>query len=203
MALYEKWMGGQSHLYNGVDRKAYPGSIEFLPFYAPDWEDGSVFYDQELYVNVPLMYDLISDKLIVSHYYTHSEIELINKKVDWFSILDHTFIHLGNDPSEGIGDGFYELLYDGNVKLFTKRKKIIEEQIVANKLELEVNAINQYFIYKDGNYFQVKKQSSALAALSDKKKELQVFSKKNNLDFRRRTELSLVQLVRYYDQEIE
>jgi hypothetical protein len=200
-ALYEQWIGGQSHLYNGVDTKKYSDDIDEFAFYLPDWEDGSVFYDNELYVNVPLMYDQIADKLIVSHFYSHAEIELISMNVDWFSLRNHKFVHLGNTALEtGLEDGFYDLRYDGGIKLFVKRKKVIEEKIVMNKLESEVNTITRYFIFKDGHYYQVKKQSSVLTVLSDKKKALQAYAKQAHLDFKKSTEASIVQLVRYYDQ---
>ncbi|HZX74908.1 MAG TPA: hypothetical protein VFE57_10830 [Cyclobacteriaceae bacterium] len=200
-ALYEQWIGGQSRLYNGLATKGYSNDLDAEPYFAPDWEDGSVYYDDELYVNVPLMYDQITDKVVTSHFYSHSEIELISKKVDWFSILGHTFIHLGRDQSrEAIPDGFYDLLHDGNVKLFAQRQKRIEEEIVMNKLTYQISATNKYFIYKDGAFIPVKKKSSVLAALSDKKKELQDYSKRNKLDFRKATETSILQMVRHYDQ---
>jgi len=55
--LYEQWIGGQSRLYNGVDAKGYDSDIEEVAYYFPDWEDGSVYYEDELYENVPMMYD--------------------------------------------------------------------------------------------------------------------------------------------------
>jgi hypothetical protein len=121
-------------------------------------------------------------------------------KVSRFNILGHTFVHLGNGPDVGLQDGFYELLYDGNVKVLSKRKKIIEERIEDGRIVYQVNSSDRYFIYKNGIYTQVKKLRSVLATLGDRGKELKAYSKKNKLDFRRKPDASLVQLLRYYDR---
>ena len=204
-ALFEKSIGVQSNLYNGVHAKRYNYDIaELLPFYFPDWENGSVQYDHELYSNVPLLYDLVLDKVIVSQILTAAEIELITIKTDWFTLRDHTFIHLRQDPLvKYIDDGFYELLYDGNIRLYAKKKKIIKEHIEGLKIEHEISAVDRYFIYKEGHYTPVKKLSSVLAVLSDKDKELKSYSKQSKLNFKKRTEASLKQIVRFYDLGIK
>jgi len=197
-ALYDKWMGSQTPLYSGLSAKKYNSDIDPLPFYLPDWEEGSVYYDKQLYENVSLMYDLVLDKLIVSQVQSYAEIELISEKIARFTILNHSFIHLGPSSAANIDDGFYELLYDGTVKLFAKRKKVIEESIEGNKVVSEVSSADRYFIYKDNFYTPVKKLSSVLAVLKDK--ELKSYSKKNNLNFRKNLEASLLLLVSHYDQ---
>ena len=200
-ALYTKWLSVQSLLYNGKSPKKYEDDIlDLVPFYLPDWEDGTVYYDGELYEAVPLMYDLVSDKVIVSQARSYSEIELISSKVERFTIRDNFFVHL---RTPGLEDGFYQLLYDGGTKLFVRRKKIIEDNIAAGKVVHEVSAVDRYFIYKEGNYTPVKKLSSVLNVLADKAKELKSYSKKNRLDFRNKKESSLMLLVRHYDQAIQ
>lgn len=200
-ALYVAWLGAQSHLYNGGSPKTYNDDIvDLLPYYLPDWEDGSVYYDRELYEGVPLMYDLITDKVIVSQVRSYSEIELISSKVDWFTIGEASFFHLGPAVDLHLEDGFYQRLYDGNTKLFVRRKKIIEDNIENNALVHEISAVDRYFICKEGKYTPVKKLSSVLDVLPDKAKELKSYSKKNRLDFRKKAESSLTLLVRHYDQ---
>ena len=200
-SLYQKWMGAQSHLYNGSSAIRYNSDINLQPFYLSDWEDGSLYYDDELYEDVPLMYDLVSDQLIVSQVDSYADIELVSTKVDWFTIKDHNFIHLGNHPSDKeLENGFYEVLYDGNVKLFARRKRIITESIEQQRVVSKVSEMNRYFIYKDGVYVQVKKRSSILKVLNDMEKELKYYSKQHQLDFRRETEASLLSIVSHYDQ---
>jgi hypothetical protein len=199
-SFYEKSMGVQSLLYNGGSPKQYNSQIDLLPFYLPDWEDGWVYYDRELYTDVPLMYDLVSDKLIVSQVTSFASIELVSVKVSRFNIQGHNFLHLGSGPDTGLPDGFYELLYDGTVKVFSKRKKTIEERIEDGVIVYDVESSDRYFIYKNGVYTPVKKLSSVLNALGDREKELKAYSKKSKLDFHRKPDTSLVRLVRYYDR---
>jgi hypothetical protein len=199
-SFYEKSMGIQSLLYNGGSPKQYNSQVDLLPFYLPDWENGWVYYDRELYTDVPLMYDLVSDKLIVNQVISSADIELVSMKVSKFNIQGHTFVHLGNGSDISLQDGFYELLYDGNIKVFSKRKKTIEERIEDGRIVYNVESSDRYFIYKDGVYTPVNKKPSVLKALGDREKELKAYSKKSKLDFRRKPDVSLVQLVRYYER---
>src|SRR5690348_16627231 len=59
----------QSHLYNGSQYIDYTPIGEEHPYFLTnDWTNGTVIYDGEKYENVPLLYDISADKLVVEHF---------------------------------------------------------------------------------------------------------------------------------------
>ncbi len=136
-ALYQQTTGAQSHLYNGWEYVEYDAHIEGHQFFETDYmEEGSVRYDGVLYTQVPMLYDLVKDQLVIEHYNSADRIILIGEKVREFHFLRHTFVWLVADSSREntIRSGFYDQLYNGRVKVFAKRVKIINEEIVQTTL---------------------------------------------------------------------
>src|SRR5688572_28813982 len=67
-ALYTTAIQHQSRLYNGSDYVIYiPRDEEHPYFEVDDWAYGSVEYWNELYENIPLMYDINVDQVITEH----------------------------------------------------------------------------------------------------------------------------------------
>src|SRR5438128_148319 len=61
---YTKALGEHTGLHNGLEHKHYRDDIEPDAYLEPDWTDGSIFYDGQLYQNVPLMYDMIVQRVV-------------------------------------------------------------------------------------------------------------------------------------------
>src|SRR5580704_9297457 len=77
-SLYGKSIGDQAGLYNGVEYKEFPfrSKDEGHPFYLSDeWIGGDVNYDGEEYQGVSMLYDVITDKVIVEQPYSYFKLE--------------------------------------------------------------------------------------------------------------------------------
>jgi hypothetical protein len=198
---YVRGLGGHSHLHNGVEHKHYRDEVELEAYLEPDWIDGSIFYDQELFKNVPLMYDMIAQR-VLTYFYGQADIELITDKVDWFMINRRKFVYLGRGKKDDVIDpAFYELLDDGYVKLYARRRKRIDEKIGENKVMYSVSGTNHFFLYKDGKYIPVKGKGALVAALNDKKKELKQFKRENKIQFNNENrETAIKQYVARYNE---
>jgi hypothetical protein len=150
LGLYAKNMGAQSHLYNGSEYIVYNSTAGEHPYYKSDWLDGTVFYDGERYDSVPLLYDLSTDKLITENAYGRP-LQMITNKVKYFILDGHTFVYL---PEAGIKEGFYDLLYAGETKVYKRTKKSLQKNISGTVLEKKFEESLQYFIHKNETIFQ-------------------------------------------------
>jgi len=198
---YAQGLGGHAHLHNGVEHKHYRDEVELEAYLEPDWIDGSIFYDQELFENVPLMYDMIAQR-VVTYFFGQMDIELITDRTDWFLINGRKFVYLGRGKKDAVIDpAFYELLDNGNVKLYARRRKRINEKIGENKITYNVFSMNHFFLYKGGKYIPVNGKKALVAALNDKKEELKQFKRENKIFFNKENrEMAIKQYVTRYNE---
>ncbi len=207
IAVYNSAIKDQSLLFNGVEYKGIPEPYDGFPFFNSEYvEEGSIRYDDELYQNIPMQYDLVHDLLIVEHYDQKGYVSMIKphqSKISSFDLLGHTFINIVRDSTSGVlRDGFYDLLYDGNTKVLAKRKKNKHEDISVQMIKVSFLEKNNYYLVKDGKYYPVKSKGSMLKVLKDQRKPLNQFASKNKviIDFAGNRENAMVQLATYYDQ---
>ena len=200
--LYTASTHFESSINNGGDYVEYNQRDEEHPYFMnDDWVMGSVLYDNDLYKDVPLMYDLSQQKLIFEHYSSANKISLVNKKINRFNIFGHTFIALEKSDKlhPSMPGGFYDLLYDGQIKVLVRRQKQLQERIVSEDLEAEFEESNRYYIFKDKNYFPVKKKGSVLIVLADQKSNLKQFIRKSKIRFGVNREDALKRVAQFYD----
>lgn len=203
MGLYYQSLQKQSGLYNGSEYVAYANLLkEGHPYFDTTvLTNGWVYYDKLLYQNVSMLYDIVSDELIVQHFNRVFLIQLIRSKIDSFSVLDHQFIHLGTDSAknENIREGFYDRIYNGKIKLFVKRSKNIQESISDLKVEKKVYQKDKYFICQNNTYHEVYTQKSVLKLFPDQKAELKQMLRKQKIKFRKKREYAMKLMVQQYD----
>lgn len=199
--LYTQVMQGESELYNGTD---YPEYIHLRlnqdPFFkVNDWTDGWVLYGGELYDNVPILYDICRDKVVIEHYYNHSMIELLDLNVKKFSLLNHTFVRLIPTEGSNIKTGYYELLHDGKTSSYARWEKLLEDEIRANQATHYFSEKIKYYIYKDGVYYLVKNKASVLKVLEDQKRDLRHFLREKEIDFNQDRGKAIALMTEFYD----
>ncbi|HEX5169552.1 MAG TPA: hypothetical protein VFW11_10280 [Cyclobacteriaceae bacterium] len=205
VALYNVSIRDQSLLYNGIEYKPYPEPYDGHPFFESEYvEEGSVLYDGELYEDIPLQYDLITDVLILEHYDQKGYVGMVSPhqhKIKSFRLLDHTFIRVAGDSTGGVlKDGFYDVLHKGTIMILVKRKKLVTEDVNFNQLMVSFPEKNNYYLVREGTYFPVKGKAGMVRVLRDKKRLLNQFVSKNRLDFQNNKEKSMAALAAYYEQ---
>lgn len=193
----------QAGLYNGSEYIVYVSLLKDGHPYldTTTLTIGTVLYDGMVYNNVPMLYDIVKDELIAQHFNKVFYIQLVHSKVDEFNILNRAFKHLGVDSTKkgNVRNGFYELLYDGNIKLYAKRIKTIQEYIPDMKIERRVFTAYRYFIYKDDVYHEVFNESSVLKVLDDKKTMLKQALRKQRIKFRKQREAAMKLMLHQYE----
>ncbi|MEI9917597.1 MAG: hypothetical protein WDO14_02215 [Bacteroidota bacterium] len=197
VAAYSQSISAQSHLYNGSAYTEYISQNEENPYFIDEWIDGSVTYDEEFHDNVPLLYDISSDRLIVDNQFSIKKVMLVFEKVSEFTIRDHHFVQLKNTPLQV---GYYELAYDGPNKVYVRYRKTLQSKPVDYSIVNLFEEKKLYYIYKNGTFYSVRGKGSVLKLLEDKKKELKKFIRDNNLQFGNEKARDISRLVQYYDQ---
>jgi hypothetical protein len=203
--LYSSSVRNQSMLYNGGEYDPYPEPYNDHPYFASEyWEEGSVHYYEEWYHDVSMQYDILRDELVIEHYGQSgfmAEVKLHSDKVDSFELLGHTFIRISGDSTEGGGlrAGFYDLLYNGGIKILCRRKKSVVKNVESATLSISFDEKDSYFLIKDGSAFQVRNRATMLKALKDEKKVLNQAARKGRLDFVHQREFSIIEMANYYD----
>jgi len=201
LLVYHHALAPEPLLYDGMQYMSYDYQMtEGSPYFqSAQLRPGAVFYNDVLFTNVPMLYDLVSDKLIINSPGKAFLIQLNSERVAHFSLLDHQFIRLVLDSANNINTGFYELLYDGKTQVLKKQIKTIQERINV-KVEKYVQEVERHYIKKGNRYFSVSTKQNVLQLLADKKKELKQYIRKNKLNIRKDKDNTLVKIAAYYDE---
>ena len=201
IAFYHNTIKEQNGLLNG--RMNVPYAFPFEggnPFFGTEkFINGDVNYDGLLYRNVPLLFDQLSNYLIMLT--RQGRLELIDEKIESFNISGHQFFRFINDSSNNLSTGFYEQLYDGKSRVILKVKKVIREDLMSGTGVVRyIDQKDYYYIKKDSSYYAVKSKKDVYKIFALHKQQLQQLVKKNNLNFKKDMANSIVQVAGYYDQ---
>ncbi|HTN06788.1 hypothetical protein [Agriterribacter sp.] len=201
--IYYKSLQQQSGLYNGSEYVPYTHLLkEGHPYFDTSvLTPGRVYYNRMVYPDVPMLFDIIKDEIIIQHYNKVFLVQLIHNAIDSFYMQGHYFLHLGRDSvAEGnIQEGFYDRVYDGEIKLFVKRNKFIRESIPDMQVERTAYQKDRYFLFKDNRYHNIYTESSVLKLLKDKRAALKQGLRNSKIKFRKNREYAMKVMAAQYD----
>lgn len=189
-------------MFSGREETDVVGKLKgFVYFENMAWQNGSVNYNNTLYENVLLKYNLVSQQLVTQHPGGYLRIQLIKEKIQSFTIAGHVFVHINkvlNDSKNSTKD-FYEVLWDKKMLLIGSYSKKILESIVDNQTLKEVVIVKEFFLKQDNQFIKVKNEDSFEDFF--KEKELKEFANQNNLDFKKSPESSFVKLFQFIESD--
>ncbi|MDN5284617.1 MAG: hypothetical protein JWR38_891 [Mucilaginibacter sp.] len=203
---YNHAIGQQSRLYNGPEYTLYNPTIKGNAYFTDinTFVIGTVTYDGIFYKNVPMMYDLYIDIVAVRLYNNFSIFTLLNERMQSFDLLNHHFIYIKSDSlsaKAGLGTGFYDQLYNGDIEVLVKRSKEIQSNSGTSGIETYFTTLSRRFYLKKANsYYSISGEGALLNMLKDKKKELQQYIKINKIKFKKTPEEAMVAIVTQYDK---
>ena len=200
---YYSSIGENAHLYNGPEYLTYDKRIAGNPFFKTDsLTSGDIAYDGSHYFNIPMLYDIIYDEVVINRYQQNFRISLLREKMKGFTFLNHTFYRMEKDSLHGVllSPGFYDQLYQGKITVLAKRKKKILEKIEYTMNTISYLADDHFYINRNNTYFEVTNKASLLKVFSNKKKEIRKFLRKHKLKFKTDQEKAILQSAAYYDQ---
>lgn len=184
------------HLYNGKEYFHYaPSLYQGHPFFDTySFINGSLEVDGKVFENVPMMYDLVTDQLIVQHFNNFNRIQLFRPDVKRFTLGDIIFVQF-NIPGHS---GFYQQISNGKIPFYIKRVKRIKDNLEGNRIRLEIEEENRFYILKEGKLAGVRKLKTLLNEMGDYRDEVRQYLKKNKI--RKGKELVFTTAIAYYDQ---
>ncbi len=197
-------IGEQSRLYNGPEYYQYNPAIKGNAYYNDKnvWQLGSVCYDHVTYTNVPMMYDIFKDCVVILHPNKAFRYSLLNDKLLNFNLLDHHFVYINVDSLKNsvVANGIYSQLYNGTIEVLAKTSKSIQNNITISNNESYFTSEKKNFYLKKGNvYYRINNEASILKALQDKKEQVQLFIRGNGINYRKEPEQALIRIASYYD----
>jgi hypothetical protein len=198
--FYMTSMGKRTYLYNGSEYIFNSHGINGHPFFESDHLINSrIEYDGTTYYDIPLAYDLVQDRVFITDSSINFNIQLFNERVSSFMMAGHQFVRIQADSGKSkiSNAGFYDLLYDGKIKVLAKRTKVAENGF---KLEdpMRFVSYNAYYLWMDNNYIEVDSKSSLVKAFKDQKDLIRKYYRKNGLDFKKNPEQAIVSTTDYY-----
>jgi hypothetical protein len=204
--LYFKTLAENAPLYNGSEYVNYGQNIVGSPFFASDsMQKATIDYEGTLYPDIPILYDLVSDEIVIKNYSNDYYIKLVKEKVNSFQLVNHEFIRFKPDSATEflIEPGFYDRIYKGNISAFVKRKKWIGYTTGVEKVTYMFHDKTNYFILKEDGWFKVTNKASLITPFKYKKNDLRQYYKSNHLNFKKNPENTLLKIIYYYDHLIK
>jgi len=208
-ARYKKAIGKNALLFNGLEYVDQYAGVRGHQFYnSPDWEEGIVEYQGQVYTGVDMKYDIVDDILIIGHFDEagfFSEIELIRDKVKRFHLMGADFFRVieGSEWAGALKVGFYRDVYRGKSHVLARYEKDVEARVSSNDRYNEFDLRTRHFIITDGAVFTVGRKKSLLKALPAHSKEVKSFMKKNKYRLKENKEAELATILKYYDNLTE
>ncbi|ULQ50738.1 hypothetical protein [Flavihumibacter fluvii] len=202
--VYQQLIGDQARIFNGIQYSGYPFSFaKGHPYFDSDvFSNGTIVYDNVLYPNVQLLYDELSDAIII-HLSMH-KVQLSSERIAGFSLFDKKFIRITKDTASSSPiskEGFYQLVYEGNVTVLKREVKTVLDELSSSEGILRYIIPKQYyFIKKQNGYYPVYGKKEVLEIYSDRKKDVREYIKNNGLSFKKGPESMLAVVSAYYDQ---
>ena len=196
IAKYHQTRGEHSALYNGGRHEGYQ-FVEGHPYFSgKEWRKGSVTYQGVRYTNIPMLFNLVTEEVVVQYADGFHSISLLPEYVSDFSIDENRFVALSDSslPTRGI----YQKLFEGKMAVLAKRTKFLEENIINQKLYRKFIERNQYYILKDRTYYEVDGEKALLAFFPGRKREVREFLHKNKIRYRKNPEAAIVTVARQF-----
>lgn len=205
LSVFYASIGKQSSLYNGTEYTYYDPLITGNAYFSDvkAFAPGVVNYNGITFSQVPMLYDIYSDQIVVLLYNHFTKFALVKEKVTSFDYLDHHFVNIDADTLANntvLQSGYYDELYNGKTQVLAKRSKNIQTAAGQTTLESYFNPVKSYYIRKNNVYYEISSKSSMLDVLKDKKKLVQQYIRASQLNFRRDPEEAMVKIASYYDQ---
>lgn len=179
--VYDDLVGIENtKFYNGPEFKdEFPnasGDSRYFNHYS--FSDSNIEYGGQLYSNVPLEYDIFSDKVITrsNTYLSNFIVQLIPEYISNFTINDHDFVKLTDYHMDDIG--FYEVVSVGDsFKLYIKHIRKYKKRTVGFTVQHSFTNENYYLVHYNDTYHIINSIKDLKKVVPNRYKEVQKYRK--------------------------
>ncbi|MBJ6143242.1 hypothetical protein [Hymenobacter sp. BT559] len=200
---YTKATQAESVLFSGPEYvdPTKPGAIGHQFFVSNEPQLGTVTYRNAYFQQVPLRYDIVLDRVVLTYPNQVANIMLVPEALTDFSIQDRRFIHVLGDSSASalLRTGFYELLQPGPVNLLARHVKYLQQTTDNQSLVFKFRQIDKLIARSGSTAVEVGRLKDLLALLPAHRTEVQRYARQQKLRFSAaQREASALKALRYY-----
>ena len=150
--------------------------------------------------DLKVKYDLMDDLLYFKS--SDDKVMVFNQPISEFKIVEEGLFRNGfNNPLYGDVNTFYQVIFDGKVKLLKRKKKSFTEVLNYNEASPVKKINTQMFYYVmgvTGTFQEIKlNKKSIIDSMKDKQKEINEFLNQSKVDFKSDKDLFI--LFNYYN----
>lgn len=175
--------GLNAAIFRGPEAVKYPFMYQGTPYiYSEMFSQGSLVYNGVKYEGVELNLNAHRGELHLRIPTSGIVLELDKELVEGFVIGTHRFeMFAGARATDGLPQGFYELLYTGSDTLIKKNRKVYTErlQTSAKGFFRHFEPASQYYLIKDGKVFQISWNRDFAGVYRENKKAIKSFIRRN------------------------
>jgi len=200
LSYFQNEIGADSHLYTGKEYTPYEKGIKGHSFFMSDqMQNSDLFYDGTLYTNIPLLFDIVRQEIVINRYHQNVRMKLLSEKVKYFILAGHRFenITLAEGKEEYLSNGIYDIIFDGKASVLVKRLKRIRYPLKAEDPPGFVEE-DLFYIRNGNSLYAVDSRSSLLQALDDKGELIKAYVRKSKFRFKKNIEKELMMAAAYY-----
>lgn len=200
---FNRQLANQSRLLNGVSYVDYAGKLEGNAFLHDnsDFVKSTLVYDDIEFNDVPIIYDLVKDKVVTLLPNGYTKYSLLNDRLTSFTMQNEKFIYfVPIDSTSSQIPGFYKLVHQGQASVLVKYSKAVKEVVDGYGARKKFTARVDYYILLHDKLQRVDRDSDIYKVLGLDKRELKQHLKTKNLRFKREPEQTLVEAVSFSEQ---
>jgi hypothetical protein len=205
--FYYQVIATPKDIINGKECLPYSFRSKTSPmYYSREKHPATLNVNKRIYKNVKLQYDTFLDELIyidTSRIINNEfpRIALNKDIIEGFSLFINgvsiNFRHLrfADTKGKGMGDGFYEIAYEGPTQFIIKHHSTFYSKDGLNEYKYSADR----YLVKGGKYQKIRNNKSMVTSLKDQSQMVKDFLHKSKIRVRKAGKDQIVEVLRYYD----
>ncbi|MCC5928580.1 MAG: hypothetical protein JJU28_04975 [Cyclobacteriaceae bacterium] len=202
-SFYREQISRNAQIYNGSKYLVPFPAVKGNPFLIDSWEEASVWYNQQVYKGISILYDIYQDALVTEHFGSdgyYVQLKMVTEKIDAFFLQERLFKKILPGDTTNMKSGFYEVLYDGSSSVYVKRIKRRQVDQTTGRRHEYWEEVSRYYVQKNQDYHLVRTQAGFYKLFKDKARVLRNYARENALHFKKDRDAFVYQLASHYDQ---
>jgi hypothetical protein len=178
---------------------SFPGASSHPFFGSREVTGEKLVFHSQLYVNVPLLYDIFNDEIILRHLDKRNQFTMIaldKDRVESFTLYGHFFkkIRLKGASEPHLANGFFDVLFAGdNISLIAKRRKTSYANVGKRDYQEDAG----YFFMKGERWTPLGGKKSFYTLSPAHKMQILNFIKSQKIKVGKKNEADLIKLANY------
>ncbi len=169
------------------------------------WISGTVTTNYESFKNVLVKYDIYQDELIIPLYRKEGTYTIVINPgtLKSFTIKNHHFINLNYliSDCDNTYPGYYEVIYDGNLKLVSKWQKQTTDTDKISGGSFKIG--RTMYLIRHNKLNPIKSKTSLLKLFPENKTQIRKYIREKQIYLNRSGDTQIRDLIEYIDQLYE